>query len=95
MIEYLDSWRIRVKNAHRNLLLFAAGAALMGFAGSMFDTTFNNFLSDSFDITARGRGFLEFPRELPGFLTALLPACCSSRRRQTSPGSRRCAWARG
>jgi MFS family permease len=37
----------------------------------MFDTTFNNFLSDSFDITARGRGFLEFPRELPGFLTAL------------------------
>jgi MFS family permease len=71
MIEYLDSLRIRVKNAHRNLLLFAAGAALMGFAGSMFDTTFNNFLSDTFNITAKARGFLEFPRELPGFLTAL------------------------
>ena len=71
MIQYLDSWRIRLKNAHRNLLLFAAGVALMGFAGSMFDTTFNNFLSDTFNITAEARGFLEFPRELPGFLTAL------------------------
>jgi MFS family permease len=72
MIEYLDSWRTRIRNAHRNLLLFAAGAALMGFAGSMFDSTFNNFLSDTFNITAETRGFLEFPRELPGFLTALL-----------------------
>ena len=72
MIQYLDSWRVRVKNAHRNLLLFAAGVALMGFAGTMFDTTFNNFLSDTFtSITAESRGFLEFPRELPGFLTAL------------------------
>jgi hypothetical protein len=71
MIQYLDSWRIRVRNAHRNLLLFAAGVGLMGFAGSMFDTTFNNFLSDTFRISAEARGFLEFPRELPGFLTAL------------------------
>jgi len=71
MIEYLDSWRVRIRNAHRNLLLFAAGAALMGFSGSMFDSTFNNFLSDTFNITAETRGFLEFPRELPGFLTAL------------------------
>jgi MFS family permease len=71
MIAYLDSWRVRIRNAHRNLLLFAAGAALMGFAGSMFDVTFNNFLSDTFNITAEARGFLEFPRELPGFLTAL------------------------
>ncbi len=71
MIQYLESWRIRVKNAHRNLLLFAAGAALMGFAGTMFDTTFNNFLSDTFNISAEARGNLEFPRELPGFLCAL------------------------
>ncbi|MGO8705427.1 MAG: MFS transporter [Candidatus Brocadiia bacterium] len=71
MIQYLESWRIRVRNAHRNLLLFAAGAALMGFAGTMFDTTFNNFLSDTFNISAEARGNLEFPRELPGFLCAL------------------------
>ena len=71
MIQYLESWRIRVRNAHRNLLLFAAGAALMGFAGTMFDTTFNNFLSDTFNLSAEARGNLEFPRELPGFLCAL------------------------
>ncbi|MBU4200023.1 MAG: MFS transporter [Verrucomicrobia bacterium] len=34
-------------------------------------TTFNNFLSDTFHMTADTRGFLEFPRELPGFLCAL------------------------
>lgn len=43
----------------------------MGVAGGIFETTFNNFLSDTFDIEADARGFLEFPRELPGFLTAL------------------------
>jgi MFS family permease len=65
------SWRERVRNANPNLLLFVAGVGLMAIAGSMFETTFNNFLSDRFDIAADARGYLEFPRELPGFLTAL------------------------
>lgn len=43
----------------------------MGIAVGIFETTFNNFLSDVHDISAGARGFLEFPRELPGFLTAL------------------------
>ena len=55
----------------RNLLLFLAGAALIGAAGGMYETTFNNFVSDTFHLTADARGFLEFPRELPGFLTAV------------------------
>ncbi len=67
----MDSLRERIRNAHPNLLLFVAGMALLGVAGSMFDTTFNNFLSDRFSLAADSRGFLEFPRELPGFLTAL------------------------
>ena len=71
MIQYVASLRTRLRNAHRNLLLFAAAAALMGIAGSMFETTFNNFLSDTYKLSADSRGFLEFPRELPGFLTAL------------------------
>ncbi len=44
---------------------------MIGIAGGIFETTFNNFLSDTFDVGADTRGFLEFPRELPGFLTAL------------------------
>lgn len=70
-MQWISSFRTRIRNAHRNLLLFAAGMALMGIAGSMFETTFNNFLSDTFGLKADARGFLEFPRELPGFLTAL------------------------
>lgn len=53
------------------LRLFLVAVMLMGIAGGIFETTFNNFLSDTFDIAADSRGFLEFPRELPGFLTAL------------------------
>lgn len=70
-MQYLSSLRERVRNAHPNLLYFVGGMALMGVAGSMFETTFNNFLSDKFALGADARGFLEFPRELPGFLTAL------------------------
>ncbi len=51
--------------------LFLIGTVLLGVAGGVFETTFNNFLSDTFELTADARGFLEFPRELPGFLTAL------------------------
>ncbi len=53
------------------LRLFLLGIMLVGVAGGIFETTFNNFLNDTFDISANARGFLEFPRELPGFLTAL------------------------
>ncbi len=55
----------------RNLTLFLLGAGLLGCAGGMFETTFNNFVSDTFQLGADARGYLEFPRELPGFLTAL------------------------
>lgn len=61
----------RINGISPNLKLFLIGMALMGIATGLFDTTFNNFLSDTFDITAKTRGYLEFPRELPGFLCAL------------------------
>ena len=57
--------------ARRNLWLFTAGIALQGLASGMFEPTFNNYVSDVFALGASGRGLLEFPRELPGFLTAL------------------------
>jgi hypothetical protein len=43
----------------------------VGAAGGIFETTFNNYLNETFSITADTRGYLEFPREFPGFLTAL------------------------
>jgi predicted MFS family arabinose efflux permease len=53
------------------LRLFLLAMLGLGIAGGIFETTFNNFLNDTFQLTAKARGNLEFPRELPGFLTAL------------------------
>lgn len=44
---------------------------IMGIASAIFETTLNNYLHDTFGLTADERGRLEFPRELPGFLTAI------------------------
>lgn len=61
----------RLRNMNPQLRLFLLGTALMGVAGGIFETTFNNFLEYAFKLGADARGFIEFPRELPGFLTAL------------------------
>lgn len=48
--------------------------AVICFAAAMGinDSTFNNFLSDTFNPTPSVRGWLEFPRELPGFLVVAM-----------------------
>ncbi|MBN1671474.1 MAG: MFS transporter [Kiritimatiellae bacterium] len=61
----------RVRRMNPQLRLFLAGIFLLGITNGIFETTFNNFLHDRFDLAADARGLLEFPRELPGFLTAL------------------------
>ena len=73
----------RIKQSSRELLLFAAAALALGMAFSMIDATFNNFLNDKFALTGFQRSFLEFPRELPGFLVVFVSAAlwffCSRR----------------
>lgn len=54
------------------LRFFLLGIFLMSAAAGLFETVFNNFVNDTFQVGADVRGQLEFPRELPGFLTALL-----------------------
>jgi len=65
------------------LLVFAAASVMAGAGYSLFDSIFNNFLNATFALTGFQRSFLEFPRELPGFLvvfvTALLGFLCSRR----------------
>lgn len=39
------------------------------------DTIFNNFWNDVFFVSSKTRGYLELPRELPGFLLALISGC--------------------
>lgn len=77
----------------RELKVFFAVSFIMGISYAMFDSTFNNFLSERFALTGFQRSFLEFPRELPGFLTLFISAClwflCS--RRQSSVAMGLCA----
>jgi len=64
----------RIRQSSRELLLFASAAMILGMAISMMNATFNNFLNDRFALTGFERSFLEFPRELPGFLVVFVSA---------------------
>jgi len=60
------------RNLRRELTVWLVVVGALGVTSGIFETTLNNFLSDTFHITAQQRGRLEFPRELPGFLVAVL-----------------------
>lgn len=64
----------RVASIPRELKLFAVASLVVGMAYSMIDSTFNNFLNERFAMTGFQRSFLEFPRELPGFLVVFVSA---------------------
>jgi len=57
---------------NRNIVFFVLATALLGAAGGIFDSTSNNYYSQTFNITAEQRGNLEFPREFPGFMVAVM-----------------------
>jgi predicted MFS family arabinose efflux permease len=44
----------------------------VGITSGMYDTVFSNYLNDVFHISAQTRGFLELPREFPGFIVAVI-----------------------
>ena len=77
----------------RDLHLFLAATFIFGFSQSIVDSTFNNFLNETFFINNLQRGLLELPRELPGLLTIVVSAIlfflCS--RRQAALANILCA----
>lgn len=58
----------------RDFRLFLAATFVFGFSQSIVDSTFNNFLNETFFIDNLQRGLLELPRELPGLLTIVISA---------------------
>lgn len=64
----------KVKGMPRELALFFAVSFGVGLAGSLVDSTLNNFLNDTYTLTGFQRSFLEVPRELPGFLVVFVSA---------------------
>ncbi|MBZ0263967.1 MFS transporter [bacterium] len=55
----------RISKDFRNALI---ATLFFGAASGIFLATLNNYLADIHDLGAEARGWLEFPRELPGFL---------------------------
>jgi len=68
------SLRSRIINMAHELKLFAAASMVMGIAYSLIDSTLNNYLNERFTLSGFERSFLEFPRELPGFLVVFVSA---------------------
>jgi predicted MFS family arabinose efflux permease len=56
----------------RQILLFFGATACLAAGLAIHESIFNNFLADTFSINADSRGWLEFPRELPGLLVVLM-----------------------
>ena len=81
-------------NLPRDFQLFLTATFVFGFSQSIVDSTFNNFLNETFIINNLQRGLLEFPRELPGLLTIVVSAIlfflCS--RRQAALANILCAF---
>jgi Arabinose efflux permease len=72
--EIIPSPFSHIASASRELKFFFGATFAMGIAYSIFDSIFNNFLSERFVLDGFGRSFLEFPREFPGFLTVFVAA---------------------
>ena len=66
--------RTRITHLSRELALFSIASFAVGMAGSLVDSTLNNFLNDSFSLTPFQRSFLEMPREIPGFIVVFVSA---------------------
>jgi MFS family permease len=59
----------------RDYRLFVLATVLMALGSCINSSIFNNYLKDVFALDVAQRTFLEFPRELPGFLVTFLVAC--------------------
>ncbi len=58
----------------KELKLYFAILALTAFALGITSNVISNFFKDAYDVTAYQRGFLEFPRELPGIISIFVIA---------------------
>ncbi|MHB8080044.1 MAG: MFS transporter [Candidatus Krumholzibacteriia bacterium] len=61
----------------------ALATLCFGAASGIFQSTINNYLADVHGFGAESRGWLEFPRELPGFLMIFIAGALLVRLRET------------
>ncbi len=61
----------------RDFNLFLLAGLFSGVGAGIYTSIFNNYLSDIFKLSEDIRGFLEVPREAPGFFIMLILAALS------------------
>ena len=74
---------IKLKLISRDLKLLFIASFFFGAANGIFLASLNNYLSDVHGLDAASRGWLEFPRELPGFLVIFASAVLLSIMRES------------
>ncbi|MCF7811590.1 MFS transporter [bacterium] len=72
-----------MRNTSIDLKIALFATLCFGAAGGVFGSVLNNYLSDVHNLGAEARGWLEFPRELPGFLITLVAGAMLIRLRET------------
>ena len=60
------------KTKQKAFILVLVATALTAIAGGISEGVYNNFYMEVYNVTPFQRGFIEFPRELPGFLTVVV-----------------------
>ena len=56
-------------NIEKAVLIFLIISAFYGLATGLSDAVFANYFKEAYNVNAQERGFIEFPRELPGILS--------------------------
>jgi len=67
----------------RDFLRLLLATLCFGAAGGVFLSTLNNYLAEVHALDAESRGWLEFPRELPGFLLLFVTSTMLIKMRET------------
>lgn len=60
------------------LVLYLVLIAAVSLGNGLSDSVYSNYFKEVYQVTAQQRGFIEFPRELPGLLCVLTVAALSS-----------------
>ena len=68
----------KINQMDSNLKYFLVAVLFLGINNGILSTTFNNYIEDIFSLTPEKRGFLEIPRELPGFILVIVTGMIAS-----------------
>ena len=61
----------KMPSIEKAVLIFMIISAFYGLATGLSDTVLANYFKDAYNVDAQQRGFIEFPRELPGVLSII------------------------